>query len=103
MSELAVWMKKRTLTRAEITKYNEEEQILVNVNRIYSQYAEVVRNNLKTEYEILLNIIDRISDEKEMYTVMEAGDVVKCFLQSNSEYPGNTFLRKNEEEKGSEA
>lgn len=31
-----------------------------------------------------------------MYTVMEAGDIITCFLQTESEYPPNTFLSKNE-------
>lgn len=91
-----MWMGKRKLTEAEIKSCHAEELILVNVNRIYSKYAEVVRNNLINEYKILLNTIDKINDEKEMYTVMEAGDIITCFLQTESEYPPNTFLSKNE-------
>lgn len=99
LSELAVWMEKRTLTHEEIEKRDKEDSILVNVNRIYSKYAEVVRNNLEEEYGILSDIIDRIYDEKEMYTVMTARDVLTCFFQKTSEYPDNTFLSKYDKEK----
>ena len=99
MSELAVWMEKRTLSQKEIERRDTEDTILVNVNRIYSKYAEVVRNNLEKEYGILSNIIDGICDEKEMYTLMRAGDVVTCFFQMDSEYPENTFLSKYEKDK----
>lgn len=96
MSELAMWMKKRILTKEEIAECHEEEHILVNVNRIYSRYAEVVRNNWQKEYNILFNIIDTIYDEKEMYTVMKAGDVLTCFFYRAKEYPENTFLSEYE-------
>lgn len=99
MSELAVWMEKRMLTYEEIEKRNTEDPILVNVNRIYSKYAEVVRNNLEEEYGILADIIDGIYDEKEMYTVMTVGDVLTCFFQKTSEYPDNTFLSEYDKEK----
>lgn len=99
MSELATWIDEKNLTLEEVQKLeekNKDDVILVNVNRIYSKYSEVIRENLLAEYQILLKVIANICDEREMYTSMKAKDVVLCFRPQANQYPKNTFLRKED-------
>lgn len=99
MSEIATWIEKKNLTLEEVQKLeekNKDDMILVNVNRLYSKYSEVIRKNLLAEYQVLLNVIANIYDEKEMYTSMKAKDVVLCFRPQATQYPENTFLRKDD-------
>lgn len=97
MSELTAWFKDNNLTMEQIKGIGEENAegtVLVNVNRLYSITSELIRKKADQKYLDLLNdVISNIYDEKKMYTVMKATDVVKYFDQENKEYPTNTFLR----------
>ena len=99
MSELTTWFNNNNLTMEDIKgigEENAESTVLVNVNRIYSIMSEMIRKKADQEYlSVLSDVIANIYDEKEMYTVMKARDVVKCFDLKNEKYPVNTFL-KNE-------
>lgn len=92
MMELREWMQNKSLSLEQIKNKNQEEVVLVNVNRIYTRYSEMIRNNLVDKYQILLKVIDNIYDEKEMYTLMTAQDIIICFDSQEVNYPENTFL-----------
>lgn len=97
MSELTTWFNENNLTMEEIKGIGQEDAestVLVNVNRIYSIMSEMIRKKADREYlNLLSDVISNIYDEKEMYTVMKAIDVVKCFDHKNEKYPLNTFLK----------
>lgn len=97
MSELTAWFNKNNLTMEDIKgigQENAESTVLVNVNRIYSIMSEMIRKKANREYlNLLSDVISNIYDEKEMYTVMKAIDVVKCFDHKDERYPLNTFLK----------
>lgn len=97
MSELITWMEDNSLELNKIKSEKEDNLlVLVNVNRIYSRFSDVVReNNMNAQY-ILYQVISNIKSEKEMYVPMKADEVIQCFESANRKYPWNTFLKYEE-------
>lgn len=97
MSELITWMEENSLEFNKIKSETKADPcILVNVNRIYSRFSDVIRENNPVAQSILSEVISNIKSEKEMYVLMKRDDVIRCFESANKKYPWNTFLRYEE-------
>lgn len=69
-----------------------EGMILVNVNKIYWKFSDVIQKQEENKCKILGNVLSQITNEKLRYIPMTVGDVVTCFEENADSLPEYTFV-----------
>lgn len=86
------------LTSEEVQKKNNEEYVLVNVNRLYLCQAHIVQEEEPGEdviqiMQIINEAIGSLEDEKYMFVKMSVENVKKCFNEKLLTLPANSFKK----------
>lgn len=74
-----------------------DDLVLVNVNRIYWKFSDLLQKMRHEECSILEAVMLDIKNEKIRYTPMRAGDILKCFSDDGGNLPKCTFVQYSQE------
>lgn len=88
------YAKKLMISRKEIESLEEENTVLVNLNRVYWQLSKLSRmKQNEGAVQTLFEKLYDITDEKVMYIPMKVKEIKVCFENGDKNLPVNTFRR----------
>lgn len=83
----------KTFSWENIQSSEPEHLVLVNVNRIYWKFSDMLQHMRYDECKLLEKIMLSIKDEKIRYVPMKVEDIKVCFSDDGPNLPKCTFIQ----------
>ncbi len=82
------------LNLMELEEMSDNEQVLVNTNKLFWKLSEISRREGEKEtIQIITKALEKDLDVGSMYIPMNVHDVKKCFERNSEVLPENTLRR----------